>query len=126
MAKETDMTSEEKAKTLFALAAEKKPKNPIAYDVRKKSPLWDWAIFMSVLSGRQADAVLSNLRRGGKDCKIRLHHAENAPDGGWVLLDFGDVVVHVFTEEAREYYALEKIFAGAPQTTFGIKVEEVE
>jgi len=120
------MTSEEKAKTLLALALEKKPKKPIAYDVRKISPLWDFALFMSVLSERQADAVLSSLRRGGRDSKIKLHHSESGTEGGWVLLDFGDVVVHVFTEEAREYYALERIFKDAPATTFGLKIEEIE
>jgi ribosome-associated protein len=124
--KAPSMSSEEKAKALFALAIEKKPRKPIAYDLRKINPLWDFAIFMSVLSLRQADAVLSVLRRGGRDSRIKLHHAENGTEGGWVLLDFGDVVVHVFTEEAREYYALEKIFGTAPTTTFGLKIEELE
>ena len=120
------MTVEEKAKALFELAVEKKPKNPIAYDVRKKSPLWDFAIFVTVLSERKADAVMTSMRRGGKEQKIKMLHAENAPDGGWALLDFGDVVIHVFTEEARKYYALEKIFASCPTTTFGVKIEELD
>ena len=49
--------------------------------------------------------------------KIRPHHVEGYDPGSWVLLDYGDFVVHVFDESTRAFYALEKLWADAPDVT---------
>ncbi len=51
--------------------------------------------------------------------EIKLHHVEGYETGRWVLLDFMDIVVHIMTREAREYYSLEFIWADAPSFTIG-------
>jgi len=56
-----------------------------------------------------ADAV-----RVAMKAEARLLHAEGAPESGWVLLDYGDVLVHVFLEDTRVYYALERLWGDAP------------
>ena len=46
---------------------------------------------------------------------MSLHHREGTPQSGWILLDFSDVIVHMFGAEEREYYRLEQLWAGATQ-----------
>lgn len=118
-------TSEQKAKRLFELALDKKPKDPLVLDARGISPLWDFYIFLSVGSDRQAEAISSELRRTGKTEKLGLHHIEHGKEGGWMLMDFNDVVVHIFTEEQREFYKLEKFLKDAPAIDFGFVIDEM-
>lgn len=81
------------------------------------SSLADYFLVCSGNSARQvqaiADAVVERLR--GE--RVRPHHVEGHQAGRWVLLDFGDFVVHVFDEETRSFYALEKLWADAPDVT---------
>lgn len=81
------------------------------------SSLADYFLVCSGNSERQvqaiADAVLQRLRAE----HVRAHHVEGYQSGRWVLLDFGDFVVHVFDEETRSFYALEKLWADAPDVT---------
>ena len=88
--------------------------------VLELSEISSLAVYFLVCSGsseRQvqaiADAVLQRLR--GE--RLRPHHVEGYQAGHWVLLDFGDFVVHVFDEETRSFYALEKLWADAPDVT---------
>ena len=81
------------------------------------SSLADYFLFCSGNNERQvqaiADAVVERLRAD----KIRPHHVEGYHPGRWVLLDYGDFVVHVFDESTRAFYALEKLWADAPDVT---------
>lgn len=119
-----NLSAEEKAKILFELALDKKPKDPVAYKAEGISPLWDYFIFLTVLSERQAEAIKTDLQRHGKKNKIKPHHIESSKDG-WILMDFHDVVVHIFTEEKREFYGLEKFLEDAETTFFGCKIDDV-
>jgi ribosome-associated protein len=58
-----------------------------------------------------ADAVEASLKAEG----VRVFHREGMPESGWLLLDYGDVVVHVFLPETREFYALERLWGDAPE-----------
>ena len=60
-----------------------------------------------------ADAVVERLRAA----KVRPHHVEGHGTGRWILLDYGDFVVHVFEESTRSFYALEKLWSDAPDVT---------
>ena len=81
------------------------------------SSLADYFLVCSGNSERQvqaiADAVLETLRAE----RLKPHHVEGYQAGRWVLLDFGDFVVHVFDESTRAFYALEKLWADAPDVT---------
>ena len=83
-------------------------------------PVSDFTDYFLVCSGtsqRQvqaiSDAILENLKKEG----VRPLHVEGRQGGNWVLLDYGDVVVHVFQPEPREFYALERLWADAPDET---------
>jgi ribosome-associated protein len=77
----------------------------------------DFFLVASATNQRQveaiSDAVLHALRGRG----VRPLHAEGLSDSNWVLLDFGDFVVHIFDEETRGFYALERLWSDAPDLT---------
>lgn len=81
------------------------------------SSLADYFLICSGNNERQvqaiADGVIETLRAG----KVRPHHVEGYRLGRWILVDFGDFVVHVFDEATRAYYGLEKLWADAPDVT---------
>ena len=118
MAKLTAKTSRQTAKRLLEIAQEKKPENPVVLDARGISPLWDFFIILTVGSDRQAEALTSYVLRTARDEKMRPHHVETDEAGGWVLIDFSDVVIHVFSEEKREFYGIERLLKGAKKVTF--------
>ena len=75
------------------------------------------ADFFLLCSGRStthirtiADAIADGLRAEG----VRPLHTEGVPDSGWVLLDYGSLLVHIFLEDTRAYYALERLWGDAP------------
>ncbi len=83
-------------------------------DLRKVSLLADYFVICSGNSERQITAILDDmvdgLRRSGQGRPLRR---EGSASSGWVVLDYGDVVVHVFAPAEREYYRLEELWAGA-------------
>ncbi len=87
----------------------------IALDLRGLNDATDWFIIASGTSDAHvrgiANAVLRQLEAAG----ARVHHVEGLPSGRWVLLDFVDVVVHLFHPEARAFYQLERLWNDAPR-----------
>jgi ribosome-associated protein len=83
----------------------------------KVSDFTDYFVVCSGASERQvlaiADAVEETLREAG----VRSLHVEGRRGGNWVLLDYGAFVVHVFQEETRRFYALERLWSDAPEVT---------
>ncbi|HZI64407.1 MAG TPA: ribosome silencing factor [Thermoanaerobaculia bacterium] len=81
------------------------------------SDFTDYFLICTGTSERQvqaiADAVEERLRQQG----VRPLSAEGYPHGQWVLLDYGDLLVHVFTEERRGFYGLERLWSDAPDVT---------
>jgi ribosome-associated protein len=120
MAKSKTLTSRQKAKWLFETAMDKKPENPVVLDARGVSPLWDFFIILTAGSDRQAEAISSHVVRMARDEKMRPHHVEIDESGGWVLLDFNDVVVHIFSEEKRDFYGIERLLNDARKVNFKI------
>lgn len=84
-------------------------------DLRQLSILADYFVFGSGFARVQiralADAALEEARKEG----VRTRSTEGYDDSGWILLDFGDVVVHLMTEESRDYYRLERLWGDAPK-----------
>jgi len=87
----------------------------IALDLRGLNDATDWFVIASGTSDAHvrgiANAVLHQLEGAG----ARAHHVEGLPLGRWVLLDFVDVVVHLFHPEARAFYQLERLWHDAPR-----------
>ncbi len=76
-------------------------------DLRGLASFADYFVVCSADSTRQIASIANDLERGLRQEGVRLHHREGADSSGWVLLDFGDVIVHMFGPEERDFYRLE-------------------
>jgi ribosome-associated protein len=95
--------------------ADKKAENPVVLDVRGLSGVADYFVVLSADSDRQAAAVADAVDDRLSALGAQRLGAEGRSGGGWVLLDFGDVVVHVMSPDARGFYDLEGLWADAPR-----------
>ena len=82
--------------------------------VREVSSVTDYYLLCSGRSTTHLRSIVDGIREEMKGAEARLRHGEGAPESGWMLLDYGDVLVHVFLEETRVYYALERLWGDAP------------
>ena len=80
-------------------------------DVSDVSSFADYFVIMSADNRRQMEALADDLALSLKKAGAWLHHREGTADSGWVLLDFGDVLLHVFAKEAREYYRMDQLWS---------------
>lgn len=104
----------ELAHTLVETLIDKKGSNILLLDITDQAIFTDYFVLCNGDNRRQinalADAVLEAAR---VKCERKPRGKEGDPAGGWVLVDFGDVIVHLFAEEQREYYNLEELWADA-------------
>lgn len=83
-------------------------------DIRRVSLLADYFVICSGDSERQLKAIVDEiLERVKKEAGIIPLNVEGVPSSGWVLVDYGSVIVHIFAPSLREYYSLEKLWSGA-------------
>ena len=97
-------------------ALDKKGEDVVVLDLRKASSFTDYFVVASGNNQKQilamADAVLETLRAEG----MRPKHTEGYPRREWILLDYGGLVVHIFTPRQRAFYDLERLWGGATRT----------
>jgi ribosome-associated protein len=94
-------------------ANEKQATDIVLLDVRELCGFADYFVLSTAESGRQINAVIDEIERVLKEKGVRPIHREGAADSGWVLLDYGDVIVHTFAPLERELYNLEEFWSGA-------------
>jgi ribosome-associated protein len=98
---------------------DKKGENVVVLDVRKVASFTDHFLIASAGNTKQlvamADAVRDQLRDQGR----RPDHVEGYPRQEWILLDYGDFVVHLFTPSTRSFYDLERLWGGASRSELG-------
>lgn len=87
-----------------------KAEETITIDLRGKSSITDYMIVTSGRANRHVGAIAENVAKGLKENGIAAPHIEGLPNCDWVLIDSGDVIVHVFRPEVREFYNLEKMW----------------
>jgi ribosome-associated protein len=108
------MTAEHKARQAALVALDKRAVNVVVLDVQGLSSVTDYFLVCSGKSTTHLRTITDAIRDELKDAGIRLLHAEGTPESGWILLDYGDVLMHVFLEDTRIYYALERLWGDAP------------
>ena len=87
----------------------------IALDLRGLNDATDWFVIASGTSDAHVRGIANSVLRRLEETGTRAHHVEGLPGGRWVLLDFVDVVVHLFHPEARAFYQLERLWNDAPR-----------
>lgn len=105
--------SKQKAFRILEILINKKADNPVILDLREQTYFCDYFIICSASSQRQVKAIYEEVIKSSRKNKIRIHHYEDDPSLRWFLLDYGDVVLHIFDEEARNFYQLERLWKNA-------------
>lgn len=119
------MQSQERAQLCAAYALDKKAYNVRLLDVRAISSLTDYLLIASGRSDRQVQAVADSIHLGLKnDHAIRPLAIEGMKEGRWVLIDYGDVMVHVFQESVREFYDLDGLWSEAAELTVADETQQ--
>jgi ribosome-associated protein len=101
----------ELARNIVELIADQKGEDILLLDIREVSILADYFVIGTTTSERQADAIIDSVRQEMKrEFDVRPLHIEGESADGWVLMDYGGVVVHLFAAEMRTYYDLEGLW----------------
>ncbi len=110
------MDSQEVAYKSTEFIFDKKGFDVVIIDLRNLTPIADFFVICSADSDTQVKAIAEAIDVNLKEMGIRTWHREGFKNLNWVLLDYVDVVVHVFKKETREYYNLERLWGDAPIT----------
>ncbi|MCO6541704.1 MAG: ribosome silencing factor [Lactobacillus sp.] len=104
------MNSKEIMQAAVKAAADKRAENIIVLDMQQTSLMADYFVIASATSQRQVQAIVDNITEQSES----VNHVEGQKDSPWILVDMGDVIVHVFTQEAREFYKIESLWSDVP------------
>jgi ribosome-associated protein len=102
----------------IAAAQEKQAAEITLLDFQGLGAFTDGFLLCTGFSARQVDAICEEIEQQLAKIGIRLQHREGKGDAEWMLLDFGNFLVHVFTERARHYYDLERLWRAARRIDF--------
>lgn len=101
--------------TAVRAAADKKARDLVVLDVGDLLSITDYFVICSGTSDRQVRTIVDEVHAKLRELATKPLRTEGEPGGGWVLVDYGDFVVHVFSEETRAYYDLERLWKDAPR-----------
>ncbi|UDY24769.1 ribosome silencing factor [Nocardioides sp. Kera G14] len=117
------MTATDYARDLCVVAAraasDKLAQNIIAFDVSEQLAITDAFLLCSAPNDRQVRSIVDEIEDKVREFGAKPLRREGDRDGRWVLLDFGDVVIHVQHEEERQFYALERLWRDCPSINLG-------
>ncbi len=106
------MTTLDYARAVVDIISDVKGEDVVLLDLRDVTVITDFFIICTGNSDRQLKAIIEKISQGMKEkYDLRGARIEGNPEGGWVLVDYGDIVVHVFTEDQRDYYDLEGLWS---------------
>ncbi|PIV98951.1 MAG: ribosome silencing factor [Deltaproteobacteria bacterium CG17_big_fil_post_rev_8_21_14_2_50_51_6] len=109
------METIEKAKMLFNILNERKAVDPVLIEVTGITSIADYFIIASGSSTRQVQAITRHLEKRMREAGIKPLGIEGEQNAQWVLMDYGDVIIHIFYEDVRKFYDLEGLWVDAPR-----------
>ncbi|MCO6453119.1 MAG: ribosome silencing factor [Caldilineales bacterium] len=107
------MNSLETAHAIVNILDDKQAEDILLLDISELSPFADYFVIASANSERQSQALMASLQDELRDQKVKPLYREGERSSGWQLLDYGDVIVHIFSEEQRAFYRLEELWSQA-------------
>jgi ribosome-associated protein len=108
------LTSLEQARQIAGLAEEKLAQDIVILDMRPVCAYTDFFVVCSGQNARQTKAIVDEVRHGLKRERVLPHSVDGEREGTWIVADYTDVVLHVFTPEMRDYYRLEELWDDVP------------
>ncbi len=109
------MESSEKLKLILKSALDKKAEEPVVLDLRGLTSLADYFVILTASSETHARTIADEIKKKLKEAGIIPVSTEGYDSANWILLDYGDVIVHIFKPEVRELYNLESLWMDAPR-----------
>jgi len=109
------MESLDKALLCLKIIKERKAVDPVLFEVGKMTDLSDYFIIAGGNSSRQVQAISQHVTRRMREEGFKPFGVEGEQEGHWVLMDYGDVVIHLFYQPVREFYDLEGLWIEAPR-----------
>ena len=106
------------AKAAVDAASDKKASDIILLDVQELTPIADYFVICSGNNPRQIEAIADGIDEALRKQGARVVHREGNAESGWLLLDFGDIIVHIFGQKEREYYRLERLWNQAKTVVY--------
>src|SRR5438128_952949 len=121
----SDSSIESRVKLATAAALDKKASEMTVLNVAGLTSIADYFILATASNERQAVAIADNVQEQLRtEMKVKPLLVEGTTPGRWILLDFGDFIFHIFTEDCRRFYGLERLWGDAPNMTAEFTGEE--
>lgn len=109
------MEALDKARLCLRIIKERKAVDPVLFEVGTLTSITDYFLIASGNSVRQVQAITRHLTKRMREESFRSQGSEGEQEGNWVLMDYGDVVIHIFYQPIREFYDLEGLWIEAPR-----------
>jgi len=103
------------ARKAVDVASDKQATDILLLDIRRLGTFADFFVILTADNPRLMNALKQDLEDALEQAGAKLHHAEGITDAGWLLLDFGDVIIHLFAPQERAFYHLEDLWAKGQQ-----------
>ncbi|MFV1951102.1 MAG: ribosome silencing factor [Nitrospinota bacterium] len=113
------LTLDKKTSLCYKAALEKKAYDIIVLDLSEYSSITDFFMICSGNSTRQVQAIADTIMEKLKKEGARYYGLEGYDAAGWILIDYDDLVIHIFHEETRKFYDIERLWGSAPKVEFG-------
>ena len=110
------LSSADIARVVVDVGSDKLASDIVMLDLNGVSDFADYFVIMSAESARQISGLADDVEDALRLAGVQRHHREGTPAGGWMLLDFFDVIVHIFAPDRREFYHLEEAWSQATET----------
>lgn len=115
MSQAAEKSSQDRALLLVGAALEKKAVQLVLLKVREFTSISDYFVICSGRSDRQVQSIAQGVQEAARDAGIMPISVEGMSRGHWVLMDFADVIVHIFYQPVRDFYDLDGLWADAPK-----------
>lgn len=111
-----ELSSQDLAENLAKAALERKANNIAILDLRGLSAVTDYFVICSGTSDTHVQGIADIIEEKMDELDTKLWHREGGKNSTWILMDYIDAIVHIFTEDARDFYGLERLWGDAPKT----------